>query len=186
MLYPLTSLTRILLPLFLTLVLSGCGGSTSIPAPLTPMPSELSSGPGDEALKTAVAGYFKDTGAPGYSRYQYALFDLNGDGLRDGIVYIEGPYGYWCGTEGCALLILKARADGFTPESLIRRVRNPVYVSRTRHNGWSDLAVRVAAGEEKAEHVLLRHDGRGYPEPPKLSGQGVLFYPEMTLERFFP
>lgn len=165
----------------LAALLGGCGGGRE-PAGRTP-PSAKSGG--DEALHAAVRRYLADTGAPPSSRYEYARFDLNGDGARDGLVYLNGPYGHWCGDEGCALLVLKAKGGGFAPVSLIRRVRGPIHVSRTTHSGWHDLAVRVAAGPEKAEYVRLFHNGRGYDDPPPLAGQGALFYPEMDLAKFF-
>lgn len=176
-------LLRFLSVAVLAALLCGCGGGRE-PARLTPMPAEAD-GANDEALHAAVRDYLDNTGAPPSSRYEYARFDLNGDGARDGLVYLSGPYGYWCGDEGCALLVLKASGKGFTPVSLIRRVRGPIYISRTTHSGWHDLGVRVAAGPEKAEYVRLFYNGRGYDDPPTQAGQGALFYPDMNLAKFF-
>lgn len=168
----------------LAVLLCGCGGGPEQTA-LTPMPAQ-EAGPGDAALKAALRIYFQKAGAPAYTQYEYGRFDLNNDGAQDALVYLKGPYGYWCGDEGCTLLVLRAAGDGFVPVSTIRRVRNPIHVSLTEHRGWHDLAVRVAAGPEKAEYVRLFYNGRGYDDPPSMAGQGALFHPGMNAQRFFP
>jgi hypothetical protein len=167
----------------LCLPLCGCGGGTGGPrlTPLAYSPAE----PGETLLMDSVRGFLQRQSAPAQTQFEYGLFDLNGDGMRDALVYLKSPYGFWCAMEGCALLVMKAEERGFSPVTLIRPVRNPVYIGAERHEGWHDLAVLVAGGEALAAESVLRFDGNSYPSSPPLPVSGG-FSADLALRKFFP
>ncbi|MCB1680579.1 MAG: hypothetical protein KDI65_01455 [Alphaproteobacteria bacterium] len=168
----------------LCLLLCGCGEESQEGPELLPLPS-TEADPGDDVLMASIHGFLKEQTAPAQTRYEYARFDLNDDGKRDALVYLKSPYGYWCGMEGCALLVMKAEHGQFVPINLIRPVRNPVYVGAGIHSGWHDLAVRVAGGEEKAGESILYFDGKKYPSYPPLPITES-FLPDQAVRTFFP
>ena len=43
--------------------------------------------------------------------YDFRRVDLNGDGKRDALVLFTNPYGYWCGDNGCSMLVMKAEVE---------------------------------------------------------------------------
>jgi len=115
--------------------------------------------------------FLKNSGAPISSTYNFVRFDLNGDKRRDAVIMIKSPYGYWCGTHGCIMLVMKAHDNGFTLVNSIQPVREPIYISRAKINGWNNLIVRVSGrlnGETK--DVALRFDGAHYPKDPTKLG----------------
>lgn len=153
------------LALFLPLLLQGCSSSKT--ETLTPFPGTTKvTDPSNEMLKTAMLDFFKSTGAPISSTYNFVRFDLNNDKRREAIVMIKSPYGYWCGTHGCVMLIMKANNNGFTLVNSIQPVREPIYISRTSTNGWNNLVVRVSGRWSDTKNTLLRFDGRNYPKDP--------------------
>ena len=81
---------------FLALLLAAC--SAAWPA-FADEPSGLS-----EAIRTY---------SPDDTSFEYALVDLNNDGILDAVVLLTGHY--WCGSGGCSMLILRGRPGGFTP-----------------------------------------------------------------------
>ncbi|NCT41112.1 MAG: hypothetical protein GW778_05580 [Alphaproteobacteria bacterium] len=126
--------------------------------------------PTNEDLKEAMLNFFKSTGAPISSTYNFVRFDLNGDKLREAIVMIKSPYGYWCGTHGCVMVVMKAHDNGFSLVNTIQPVREPIYISRAKVNGWHNLLVRVSGRWTKTKNVALRFDGKTYPKDPSKLG----------------
>ena len=153
-----------------TLLVQGCASSTS-DSSLTPIPKSNVIDPTNEQLETAMLNFFKSTGAPVSSTYNFVRSDLNGDKRREAIVMVKSPYGYWCGTHGCVMLIMKAHDKGFSLVNSIQPVREPVYISRTKTNGWSNLIVRVSGRWSETKNTLLRFDGAEYPKDPSKLGE---------------
>ena len=160
MLFLRTLISLALLPL----LLSACSSSPE-QTPLTPMPVS-SSDPGDEVLIEALQKFIKNGGAPAATGYQYVRVDLNDDGLRDALMLLNRPYGYWCGTHGCTMLVFKAHSDKFTLVNAIQPVRAPVHISVMKSNGWKNLVMRVSGRWDKAKDVALLFDGKKYPSDP--------------------
>lgn len=104
---------------------------------------------------------------PEADRWQIAWADVNHDGLEDALVLAGDPD--WCGSGGCALLVLEAIAE-YDQEELgpyvvaaeIDMVNGPVRLSAERTEGWSDLLVQSEDGETRR----LRFDGETYPYSP--------------------
>ncbi|MCB1783290.1 MAG: hypothetical protein KDI13_04785 [Alphaproteobacteria bacterium] len=159
------------LPLSLLLyasVVSGCASDRPRPAyePKSPAMASEPIEPQEGDLDLAISGYLGAHHAPLFSRYEYTRLDLNGDGLRDALVYMKTPFGHWCGDHGCTVLVFAAKDGGFTSAGAISPVRAPFYVSKLTSQGWRDLVVRVAGREERAKDVVLQFDGQSYPLDP--------------------
>ncbi len=134
---------------------------------LTPEPLSISS-PGNIKLKSAIKDFLKGHNAPAYSRYEFSRPDLNSDGLKDAVILMKNPYGYWCEDKGCTLIIFEAKDGNFILSGIIKPLRNPVYVSKYSTNGWRDLIVRIAGFGEKTRYVSLPFNGDKYPNSPYL------------------
>jgi hypothetical protein len=149
------------------LILSACGGNTQKQSGLTPFPDIKD--PKDSALFEAIAIYVSKKDAPPNSTYDYARVDLNGDGMREGIVLFKLPHTYWCGWDGCGMMIFKANEGSFTPFSAINGVRGPIYVSRTGNQGWRDIIIRLSGTKLRDKNILMSFEGHGYPNSPMLA-----------------
>ncbi len=158
----------LILSAFVVLALSACGSSRTSrdSGPLLPFPEELAS-PNNEVLRRAVKDYLKRSGAPVSSHYEFKRADLNGDGLEDALVLFKNPFGHWCGTHGCTMLIMKAGLEHFTAVNIIKPIRPPLYISRIKTNGWKDLIIRVSGRAGTTKNVALHFDGRRYPTDPE-------------------
>lgn len=93
--------------------------------------------------------------------------DLNGDGLLDALVYLDGPA--WCGSGGCTVLVMEAIGEedaeelgAFRPAAEISLMHGPVTVAPTAVDGWHDLVVEDGQGVWRR----LRFDGETYPFSP--------------------
>ncbi len=148
--------------LFLGLLfLSACGGASE--RGLTPMPNTLFTGPPDSVLFEDVSKYVAAMGKPANSTYKHARVDLNKDGLLDGIVLFRLPHQSWCGWDGCGMAIFKAGQKNFTPMATMGGVRGPIYVLATSNKGWRDIVIRMTGMKTRDKNVLMRFDGRTYP-----------------------
>ena len=98
---------------------------------------------------------------PSSYRFTYALVDLDGDGIQDAVVYLNADY---CGSGGCAIRIMKGTKDGFAYVSGSTITRLPIYVLPSKTNGWRDIAVTIGGGGLKYGTVILKYDGRRYPQ----------------------
>lgn len=99
------------------------------------------------------------------TRYKEAMFDLNGDGRPEVLVYAEGPDR--CGSGGCDLYVITPMIGGYRVVTNMSVTRPPVRVLPTSSHGWRDLAVFVAGGGILPGYsAKLRFDGHGYPENP--------------------
>ena len=159
----------LVLSLFLGLSLAACSGAEQETPPniskLTPMP-ELSTGPDDSLLAPAMMKTVKSLSAPLNSAYDFRRIDLNNDGLKDAVVLMKSPYGYWCEANGCTMMIMKASANGFNYVGKIHPVRSPVYMASTKNNGWNDIIVEISGRWTKTHDVNLAFNGTRYPSRP--------------------
>ena len=164
-----------LLPSFiaLALLLSGCAAGPDSVAyddgPLTPLPHEfIPQDPEDHVLEAAIRDYLVAAKGPASTQYDFTRVDLDGDGRRDALVMMKGPHHYWCGMDGCSLVVFKAANDHFALVSEIFPVRGPLYVSnRISEEGWKNLIIRVSGQSyAKAKDVALEFDGQTYPRNP--------------------
>lgn len=125
----------------------------------------VSTGP-EVALNQALLAYLAKTGDDPKSidPHRTALVDLNGDGLKDALVLLQGPF--WCGSGGCTMLVFQSTKAGFQFISRSSLIRGPVLVSETKTRGWRDLMVQVSGGGAPSKWVALKFDGKKYPLNP--------------------
>jgi hypothetical protein len=97
--------------------------------------------------------------------YEVARADLNGDGIEDALVLMNGQSGY-CGSGGCTLFVMKGRVDGFDLVGAVKVVNRPVWLRRSRHQGYRDLLVSVRGGGAVPGLAGLAFDGSSYPVAP--------------------
>lgn len=95
---------------------------------------------------------------------QVAFVDLDGDGLRDALAYVE-----WCGSGGCELFILRNTGHSYRVVTNVSISRPPIRVLQHRTKGWRDIAVWVSGGGILPGYeATLRFDGRRYPYNPSV------------------
>jgi len=97
-----------------------------------------------------------------WTRYYYNRVDLNGDGEPEVLVYLFGPY--MCGSGGCNTLVFRRGGGGYKLVSDIPLTRNPIIVSERKTNGWHDLVFLASGGGVRAHYVVLRFNGKSYPD----------------------
>ena len=97
-----------------------------------------------------------------WTRYYYNRVDLNGDGEPEVLVYLFGPY--MCGSGGCNTLVFRREGGTYKLVSDIPLTRNPIIVSEHRTNGWNDLIFLASGGGIRAQYVVLRFNGKSYPD----------------------
>ena len=157
---------------------SGCSGTNPSKnmdsSPLLPMGQEQTLPSLDSGdVKAAMRAYFEQVNAPAFSQYDFVRKDLNGDHLKEALVYVTTPYGEWCNIRGCSLVILRAHKDGFSIMGSFEDLRPPFYISKRKSGDWHDIVLE-SSGEfnKKAEMYVLRFDGNGYK---RLIGQPYVF-----------
>jgi hypothetical protein len=96
--------------------------------------------------------------------YEYAMVDLNGDGVPDAIVLLTGPE--YCGSGGCNMVVLRGAKEAFFFVSSSTITRQPVRILQEARMGWRSLSVSVAGGGAKPGEVLMRFNGKRYPRNP--------------------
>src|SRR3954471_10399769 len=74
---------------------------------------------------------------PAAYEFEYALTDLNEDGIQDAVVLLTGRND--CGSGGCAMQVLKGTASGFVYQSGSTISRAPIRVLAERRGGWKSL-----------------------------------------------
>jgi hypothetical protein len=98
--------------------------------------------------------------------YSSALVDLNGDGLKEVIVYVDSL----CGSGGCNLFVLESKKNGFDVVGALTITRPPIRVLKSRTNGWRDLAVWVQGGGiQPGYEALVPFDGSQYASNPTVA-----------------
>lgn len=180
----ITLMRHILLFTLVSLCLSACGGSTpSHQSGMTPMPKDQS--PSDEVLFESAAKYIASKGAPPNSVYDHIRVDLNNDGLSDGIILFKLPHTYWCGWDGCGMVIFKAGKKTFTPMTAMSGVRGPIYISKVVNKGWRDIIIRTSGTNMRDKNVMMRFDGRNYPQSPMLAPTLRAKISDLPTDRYF-
>lgn len=124
---------------------------------------------GPTNLRTWLKSYLQEDyqEVPGRKslQYDYKLVDLNGDGTRELLVYVDG--GPWTG--GAGLTVLKLSGGKWRQVTQTSIGWSPIRVLRTRTNGWRDLSVLVSGGGvTRPYEARLRFNGKGYPENPSV------------------
>ncbi len=143
--------------------------------------------PDNQQFMRAVTEYIQAKEAPGNTHYEFTRLDLNNDGRREGIVLMKTPHQYWCGFNGCSMVIFEAHDSHFELKSEVAPVRGPLMVSDKRTGGWSDIVVRVS-GRMNADtkDVALRFDGDSYPPQPAFQPALQYAYNTVGGVRIFP
>lgn len=163
-------------------LLNACSSGESSTG-LTPFPEKDE--PKDEKLVEAATSYVQSRGAPPNSDYDFARVDLNGDGRREGIILFKLPHTYWCGWDGCGMLILKAGKDDFTPLSTISNVRGPIYISSETNNGWRDIIIRTSGTNMADKNIKLEFNNGNYPQSPLLAPTLEIPLSALNTQTFF-
>ena len=161
-------LKSILLALSLLSVttLGACGGVNDDLAYASPDMFDAPIDPSDQVLRDSISQHLVATKGPQNSQYEYTRVDLNGDGLREGLVLFNLPHSYWCGWSGCTMAVFQAGDNSFKLVSETSRIRGPVVVGSTKTNGWEDIGVRLSGLDDYDRNVLLKFDGETYPANP--------------------
>jgi hypothetical protein len=98
-------------------------------------------------------------------RFVAAFTDLNGDGKPEAIVHLTSND--WCGSGGCATLILTRDGGSWRVLTKVSVTRPPIRVLKTKSNGWRNIAVWVQGGGiQPGYEAELRFDGKAYPTNP--------------------
>lgn len=142
--------------------------------------------PNDARLVSAIQNYLDEVKGPKNSQYEYVRADLNGDGLREGLVMFKLPHSYWCGWSGCTMAVFQAGDDNFALLSQTARIRGPIIVGETRTNGWEDIGVRLSGMNQADRNVLLKFDGEKYPSSPMHEEEIPYDLASLGGSRFFP
>ncbi len=101
-------------------------------------------------------------------RYQFALIDLNRDGLLDAVVHLTDPD--FCGNGGCPLVTFKRVGEGYELIGSSGFVRKPVYVLNEAHGGWHTLASVVGLGDGAGlVPIRFKEQVRAYRSMPYLN-----------------
>jgi hypothetical protein len=98
-------------------------------------------------------------------RYSAAWIDLKGDSRREPLVHGSGAD--WCGTGGCALLVLEQAMDTFEVVGEVSVRRLPIGLLRSASHGCRDIAVAVGGrGITSGYAAVLSFNARRYPGDP--------------------
>jgi hypothetical protein len=144
---------------------STSGGKVALNQDLFPE-ERIAVDPSDELLIAAINQHLININGPKNSQYEYVRQDLNGDGLREGIVLFNLPHSYWCGWSGCSMVIFEAGDNDYALVSETKRIRGPIIIGSGETNGWADINVRLSGTDSADKTVALRYDGFRYPESP--------------------
>ena len=112
------------------------------------------------SLLAAVQSYVEKKGESERPMFRHALTDLNGDGRNDAIVLLLG--GFWCGSGGCNMIVLRGTKEGFTVVSGSTITNEPIRISPEKVQGWRTL---IVFSKGKGD-VLMRFNGTRYPLNP--------------------
>jgi len=102
-------------------------------------------------IKPANAGSYE---------FQYAVYDIDDDGLKDAVILLKNEE--YCGTGGCTMRILKGTRSDFVFQSETVRVIPPVMVLSATSHGWKSLAVALRGGG----FGILAFDRKRFPLSP--------------------
>jgi len=112
--------------------------------------------------------------------YSFAQVSLDGKGSKQVLVYVSGPG--WCGSGGCAALLLEPFGSSFKVIDRFTLARLPIRILPSKSHGWHDLAMPVGGGGVIHRYwAILKFDGHKYPSnssmapklPVRLIGTGT-------------
>ena len=107
------------------------------------------------------------------SRYLSAWINLDDKGEQEVIIYLFDDD--WCGSGGCATLILRKEGTSYKVITKITATRPPIRVLKAKSHGWHNLTVVVYDGWTiEAYEAELQFDGKTYPTNPTLAPAGPL------------
>ena len=114
-----------------------------------------------DAAKPLLAKAIADQTGTADNKFVDKMIDLNGDGVLDAIVLLQGMD--WCGSGGCTMMVFEGGKDAMTFKSKSTVTDTPIRVAGTKTKGWSDLIVSSDGKDRK-----LVFDGNKYPSNPSL------------------
>ena len=121
-----------------------------------------------QSLTAAIYKFLSLGGDASTPRFEFALTDLNGDGIDDAVVLLTDRR--HCGSGGCTLLIFKGVDSGFSLVSSSTITLLPIRVAAESSHGWKTLIVDSGG----AGTVALRYNGSRYPSNPSLQEKASL------------
>jgi hypothetical protein len=157
---------RLLALIALLPILAACGTTQEAMSPSQIKEAHAPVDPSDSLLAAAVKQHLTNIQGPQNSQYEFVRKDLNGDGLREGIVLFNLPHSYWCGWSGCTMAIFQAGDNDFALVNETSRIRGPLVISQNQTNGWEDIVVRLSGTDLADRNVVLKYDGNTYPTNP--------------------
>ncbi|MBF0529875.1 MAG: hypothetical protein HQK55_11520 [Deltaproteobacteria bacterium] len=106
----------------------------------------------------------KSDGSRKYADIGIALIDLNGDGRKEILAYIQQFDFCSFGGSGCMFMIVKFDNDNCLKELLFVQVPDMIFILPTRHNGFFDLAFRYdnTYPTEASKIVIWRYNSKKY------------------------
>ncbi len=139
----------------------------------------------DRSVQQAVNQYFKmHRTDPKNTKFSSVNYDLNGDGIKDAIVFLD-----WCSKSGCEMLIFEGKDGGYRFASRVSQVKAPIVISHNQHYLWQSLLI-----EKNKQWLMLDFDGISYPgDSNKLQpvnqqdhATGVVLFGQGTPFNWFP
>jgi hypothetical protein len=101
------------------------------------------------------------------TRYVATFRDLNGDGIPEALVYLQGRDS--CGSGGCNLLILQRAGNSWKVVTTMTITNPPIRVLNNTVKGWHSLGVWVAGGGIRSGYEAeMRFNGTKYPGNPSV------------------
>jgi hypothetical protein len=115
-----------------------------------------------QPLTAAIYKFLSLRGDASTPTFEFALTDLNGDGIDDAVVLLTDRQ--HCGSGGCTLVIFKGVNSGFSLVSSSTITLLPIRVSADSSHGWKTLIVDSGG----TGTVALQYNGSRYPSNPSL------------------
>lgn len=113
--------------------------------------------------------------------YSAASVSLDGAWGHQYFVYLASRW--WCGSGGCAALLVEQQGPSFRVIERFTLARLPIVILPSKTNGWNDISMLVqGGGVTYGRVVILRYDGHRYPSnpsmapelPARLAGRGTV------------
>ena len=117
-------------------------------------------------LSDAVRKFSHERTAP---HFEYALVDLNDDGVPDAVVRLTARD--WCGSGGCTMLIFRGESQRYTFMAKATITQKPIKVSPEAQHGWHTLLVPARGRGAGPGFALMRFNGTEYPRNPSVQPQ---------------
>lgn len=95
-----------------------------------------------------------------YSYYFYNYADLNNDGSEEIFAMVAGPY--TSGSGGSSAVLAEHGDDGLQIKKSFTLVRNPVIISKEKHNGYNDLIFYYSGGGAQSGYRAVVYQNGNY------------------------